>query len=268
MELLARIAPHNAAGEYYLTDLAELAVAEGLSATAVLCPEAETLGINSRAELAAAEAQFQRLRRAEAMEAGVTLTWPESVMFSADTALGRDVVVEPHVVFGPGVTVESGARIRAFSHLEGCHVSSGAVIGPYARLRPGTGIGPDARIGNFVEVKAAEIGAGAKVNHLSYVGDAEIGDGTNVGAGTVTCNYDGVTKHRTVVGRNAFIGSDTMLVAPVTVGDEAMTGSGSVITENVPDGALAIGRARQVTKPGLALRLMERLRAIRSSGKG
>ncbi len=268
MELLARIAPHNAAGEYYLTDLAELAVAEGLSATAVLCPEAETLGINSRAELAAAEAQFQRMRRAEAMEAGVTLTWPESVMFAADTALGRDVVVEPHVVFGPGVTVESGARIRAFSHLEGCHVSSGAVIGPYARLRPGTGIGPDARIGNFVEVKAAGIGAGTKVNHLSYVGDAEIGDGTNVGAGTVTCNYDGVTKHRTVIGRNAFIGSDTMLVAPVTVGDAAMTGSGSVITENVPDGALAIGRARQVNKPGLALRLMERLRAIRSSGKG
>jgi bifunctional UDP-N-acetylglucosamine pyrophosphorylase/glucosamine-1-phosphate N-acetyltransferase len=268
MELLARIEPHNAAGEYYLTDLAELAVEEGLSATAVLCPEAETLGINSRAELAAAEAQFQRMRRSQAMEDGVTLTWPDSVIFAADTVIGRDVVVEPHVVFGPGVTVETGARIRAFSHLEGCHVSAGAIVGPYARLRPGAEIGNRARIGNFVEVKAAEIGEGAKVNHLTYIGDATIGDGTNVGAGTVTCNYDGVMKHRTVVGRNAFIGSDTMLVAPVTVGDDAMTASGSVITEDVPGGALALGRARQVNKPGLAVRLMERLRAIKQNRKG
>jgi bifunctional UDP-N-acetylglucosamine pyrophosphorylase/glucosamine-1-phosphate N-acetyltransferase len=268
MELLARIEPHNAAGEYYLTDLAELAVEEGLSATAVLCPEAETLGINSRAELAAAEAQFQRMRRCQAMEDGVTLTWPDSVIFAADTVIGRDVVVEPHVVFGPGVTVETGARIRAFSHLEGCHVSAGAIVGPYARLRPGAEIGNRARIGNFVEVKAAEIGEGAKVNHLTYIGDATIGDGTNVGAGTVTCNYDGVMKHRTVVGRNAFIGSDTMLVAPVTVGDDAMTASGSVITEDVPGGALALGRARQVNKPGLAVRLMERLRAIKQNRKG
>jgi acetyltransferase-like isoleucine patch superfamily enzyme len=197
------------------------------------------------------------------MEDGVTLTWPESVIFSADTVIGRDAIIEPHVVFGPGVTVETGARIRAFSHLEGCHVSSGAVVGPYARLRPDAEIGNDARIGNFVEVKAATIGEGTKVNHLSYIGDADLGAGTNVGAGTVTCNYDGVMKHRTVIGRDVFIGSDTMLVAPVTVGDEAMTASGSVITEDVPEGALAVGRARQVNKPGLARRLMERLRAIK-----
>jgi bifunctional UDP-N-acetylglucosamine pyrophosphorylase/glucosamine-1-phosphate N-acetyltransferase len=268
MRLLARIEPQNAAGEYYLTDLAELAVAEGLSATAVLCPEEETLGINSRAELAVAEARLQAAKRAEMLEAGVTLTWPESVHFAADTVIGRDAVIEPHVVFGPGVTVESGARIRAFSHLEGAHVSAGAVVGPYSRLRPDAEIGEDARIGNFVEVKAATIGEGAKVNHLSYVGDAEIGAGANVGAGTVTCNYDGVMKHRTVVGRGAFIGSDTMLVAPVTVGARAMTASGSVITADVPDGALAVARARQVNKPGLAVRLMERLRAIKSSRKG
>ncbi|MCU4653971.1 bifunctional UDP-N-acetylglucosamine diphosphorylase/glucosamine-1-phosphate N-acetyltransferase GlmU [Roseibacterium sp. SDUM158016] len=267
-DLLSRVRPHNAAGEYYLTDLVELAVAEGLSATAILCDEAETLGINSRAELAGAEAHLQSLLRAEAMENGVTMTWPDSVILSADTVIGRDAVVEPHVVFGPGVTVESGARIRAFSHLEGCHVSAGAVVGPYARLRPDAEIGNDARIGNFVEVKSATIGEGAKVNHLSYIGDADIGEGTNVGAGTVTCNYDGVMKHRTVVGRHAFIGSDTMLVAPVTVGDRAMTASGSVITEDVPEGALAVARARQVNKPGLAVRLMERLRAIKSSRKG
>jgi bifunctional UDP-N-acetylglucosamine pyrophosphorylase/glucosamine-1-phosphate N-acetyltransferase len=268
MELLSRIRPQNSAGEYYLTDLVGLAVAEGLSATAILCPEEETLGINSRAELAAAEARLQTLRRAEMLEAGVSMPWPESVFLAADTAIGRDAVVEPHVVFGPGVTVESGARIRAFSHLEGCHVSAGAVIGPYARLRPEAAIAENARIGNFVEVKAAQVGEGAKVNHLSYIGDAEIGAGTNVGAGTVTCNYDGVMKHRTVVGRDAFIGSDTMLVAPVTLGDRAMTGSGSVITQDVPDGALALGRARQVNKPGLALRLMERLRAIKQSRNG
>jgi bifunctional UDP-N-acetylglucosamine pyrophosphorylase / glucosamine-1-phosphate N-acetyltransferase len=268
MGLLSRIGPHNAAGEYYLTDIVGLAGEEGLSATAIVCAEAETLGINSRAELAAAEAHLQTLLRTEALENGVTLTWPESVILSADTVIGRDAVVEPHVVFGPGVTVESGARIRAFSHLEGCHVSAGAVVGPYARLRPDAEIGNDARIGNFVEVKAAQIGQGAKVNHLSYIGDAEIGEGTNVGAGTVTCNYDGVMKHRTVIGRNAFIGSDTMLVAPVTVGDRAMTASGSVITEDVPEGALALGRAKQVNKPGLAVKLMERLKAIKASRKG
>ncbi|PWK60729.1 bifunctional UDP-N-acetylglucosamine diphosphorylase/glucosamine-1-phosphate N-acetyltransferase GlmU [Roseicyclus mahoneyensis] len=268
MRLLARVTNDNAAGEYYLTDLPGLATAEGLSATAILCPERETLGINSRAELAAAETAFQSARRAEMIETGVAMQAPDTVIFALDTWVGRDAEVDPHVVFGPGVTVESGAHIRAFSHLEGCHVSAGAVIGPYARLRPGAEIGNDARIGNFVEVKEALIGEGAKVNHLSYIGDAEIGEGTNVGAGTITCNYDGVMKHRTTIGRHAFIGSDTMLVAPVTVGDRAMTASGSVITENVPDGALALGRAKQVNKPGLAVRLMERLRAIKVSRKG
>jgi bifunctional UDP-N-acetylglucosamine pyrophosphorylase/glucosamine-1-phosphate N-acetyltransferase len=263
--LLARIAPDNAAGEIYLTDAVEIAVGDGLSAGVVLCPEAETLGINSRAELARAEARLQAILRERAMEDGVTLVWPETVIFAADTVIGRDAVIEPHVVFGPGVTVESGARIRAFSHLEGAHVSAGAVVGPYARLRPDAEIGEDARIGNFVEVKAATIGEGAKVNHLSYVGDAEVGPGANIGAGTVTCNYDGVMKHRTVIGARAFIGSDTMLVAPVTVGADAMTASGSVVTENVPDGALAVARARQVNKPGLARRLMERLRALKAA---
>ena len=267
MGYLGRIAPQNAAGEYYLTDVVALARTAGQSAGVVLCPEDETLGVDSRAGLARAEARFQALCRSRAMEAGVTLTWPDSVVFSADTVIGRDAVIEPHVVFGPGVTVETGARIRAFSHLEGCHVSQGAVIGPYARLRPDAEIGNDARIGNFVEVKAASIGEGAKVNHLSYIGDAEIGAGTNVGAGTVTCNYDGVMKHRTVIGRDVFIGSDTMLIASVTVGDGAMTGSGSVITQDVPDGALALARARQVNKPGLALRLMERLRALKKERK-
>jgi bifunctional UDP-N-acetylglucosamine pyrophosphorylase/glucosamine-1-phosphate N-acetyltransferase len=262
--LLERISPDNAAGEFYLTDAVGIAVGDGLSAGVVFCPEAETLGINSRAELARAEAQLQAILRARAMEDGVTLVWPETVMLAADTVIGRDAVVEPHVVFGPGVTVESGARIRAFSHLEGAHVSAGAVVGPYARLRPDAEIGNGARIGNFVEIKAAAIGEGAKVNHLSYVGDAEVGDGANLGAGTVTCNYDGVMKHRTVIGARAFIGSDTMLVAPVTVGAEAMTASGSVVTEDVPDGALAVARARQVNKPGLARRLMDRLRAIKA----
>ncbi|MFW5881165.1 MAG: bifunctional UDP-N-acetylglucosamine diphosphorylase/glucosamine-1-phosphate N-acetyltransferase GlmU [Roseicyclus sp.] len=265
--LLDRIAPDNAAGEFYLTDAVGIAVADGLSAGVVLCPEAETLGINSRAELARAEAQLQAILRGRAMEDGVTLVWPETVMLAADTVIGRDAVIEPHVVFGPGVTVESGARIRAFSHLEGAHVSAGAVVGPYARLRPDAEIGEGARIGNFVEVKAATIGPGAKLNHLSYVGDAEVGDGANLGAGTVTCNYDGVMKHRTVIGARAFIGSDTMLVAPVTVGDDAMTASGSVITGDVPAGALAVARARQVNKDGLARRLMERLRALKA-GKG
>jgi bifunctional UDP-N-acetylglucosamine pyrophosphorylase/glucosamine-1-phosphate N-acetyltransferase len=268
MRLLGRVGTQNAAGEYYLTDVPALAVGDGLRATAILCPEAETLGINSRAELAMAEAAFQAARRAEMLETGVAMPAPETVIFAQDTWVGRDAEIEAHVVFGPGVTVESGARIRAFSHLEGCHVSAGAVIGPYARLRPGAEIGNDARIGNFVEVKQAQIGEGAKINHLSYIGDAEIGMDSNIGAGTITCNYDGVLKHRSVIGRDVFVGSNTMLVAPVELGDRSMTASGSVITEDVPPGALALGRAKQVNKPGLALRLMDRLRAIKASRKG
>jgi bifunctional UDP-N-acetylglucosamine pyrophosphorylase / glucosamine-1-phosphate N-acetyltransferase len=264
-ELIDAVDNDNAKGEYYLTDIVAIARDRGLTTGVVTCPEAETLGINTRAELAAAEAAFQARARAEALENGVTLAAPETVFFSLDTAIGRDAMVEPNVVFGPGVTVESGARIRAFSHLEGCHVSRGAVVGPFARLRPGTELAEDVRVGNFVEVKNAILDEGAKVNHLSYIGDAHLGERVNVGAGTVTCNYDGVMKHRTEIGARAFIGSDTMLVAPVRVGADAVTGSGSVITEDVPNGALAIARARQETKPGLALRLMDRLRALKAA---
>ncbi|MFV0243526.1 MAG: bifunctional UDP-N-acetylglucosamine diphosphorylase/glucosamine-1-phosphate N-acetyltransferase GlmU [Qingshengfaniella sp.] len=267
MDWIGKVGNDNASGEYYLTDIVAIARAEGASAIAVTCDEAETQGVNTRAELARAEAAFQARARTAALEDGVTLVAPETVFFGLDTHLGRDAVIEPHVVFGPGVTVETGATIRAFSHLEGCHVARGAIVGPYARLRPGAELAEDVRVGNFVEIKNAEIAAGAKVNHLSYIGDAEIGPGTNVGAGTITCNYDGVMKHRTTIGAGAFIGSNTMLVAPVTVGNEAMTGSGSVITTSVPDGALALGRARQVTKPGMARRLMEVLRALKA-GKG
>ena len=260
-KLIDAVGNNNASGEYYLTDIVALAQAQGLSATAVLCDEAETLGINSRVELAAAEAAFQARARAEALDEGITLIAPDSVHFSHDTVIGRDSVIEQNVVFGPGVTIESGARIRAFSHLEGCHVSRGAVVGPYARLRPGTELAEDTRVGNFVEIKNAIVDEGAKINHLSYIGDAHLGAGTNVGAGTITCNYDGVMKHHTEIGRNVFIGSNTMLVAPVTVGDDAMTGSGSVITRDVAEGALAIARNAQGEKPGMARKVFEILKA-------
>ncbi len=263
-DLIAGVGNDNASGEYYLTEIVALARKRGLGATAVTCPEAETLGVNSRADLAGAEAVFQARARAQALDDGVTLVAPDTVHFSHDTVLGRDVVVEPNVVFGPGVTVETGARIRAFSHLEGAHVGGGAIVGPYARLRPGAELGNGARVGNFVEIKNAEIGEGAKVNHLSYVGDASVGEAANIGAGTITCNYNGVEKFRTEIGARAFIGSDTMLVAPVRVGDEAMTASGSVITRNVPDGALALGRADQVTKPGAGRKLFEMYKAAKA----
>ncbi len=264
-DLIAQVGQENAAGEYYLTDIVALARAQGLSAGVVRCAEAETLGINTRSELAQAEARFQARRRVEALENGVTLSAPETVYFAQDTYIGRDAVVDQFVVFGPGVTVESGAHIRAFSHLEGCHVSRGAVVGPYARLRPGAELAEDVRIGNFVEIKNAQIDEGAKVNHLSYVGDATVGARANLGAGTVTCNYDGVFKHHTEIGEGAFIGSSTMLVAPVKVGAQALTGSGSVITQDVPEGALALGRGKQETKPGLGKRLMDRLRAAKAA---
>ncbi|NDV01655.1 bifunctional UDP-N-acetylglucosamine diphosphorylase/glucosamine-1-phosphate N-acetyltransferase GlmU [Pseudoroseicyclus tamaricis] len=266
LQLLREVGNDNAAGEYYLTDLPALAASRGLTTHVVRCDEAETLGINTRAELARAEAAFQARARAEALETGVTLVAPDTVHFALDTHIGRDALIEQHVVFGPGVTVESGARIRAFSHLEGAHVSRGATVGPYARLRPGAELSEDVHVGNFVEVKNALIAEGAKVNHLSYIGDADIGERTNIGAGTITCNYDGVFKHRTVVGARAFIGSNTMLVAPVNVGDEAVTGSGSVITADVAAGDLALGRARQVAKPGLGRKMMERLRALKAKG--
>jgi bifunctional UDP-N-acetylglucosamine pyrophosphorylase/glucosamine-1-phosphate N-acetyltransferase len=261
MDLVAAVGNDNASGEYYLTDIIEIARARGLSATAVSCDERETLGVNSRSELARAEALFQARARETAVEDGVSLMAPDTVYFSYDTVIGGDTVVEPNVVFAPGVTVESGARIRAFSHLEGCHVARGGIIGPYARLRPGTELAEDVRVGNFVELKNAVLDEGAKVNHLSYIGDAQVGAGANVGAGTITCNYDGVMKHQTSIGARAFIGSSTMLVAPVTIGVEAMTGSGSVITQDVPDGALALARAAQVNKPGMARKLFEMLKS-------
>ncbi|WP_198377614.1 bifunctional UDP-N-acetylglucosamine diphosphorylase/glucosamine-1-phosphate N-acetyltransferase GlmU [Neoroseomonas rubea] len=247
---LSAVKNDNAKGEYYLTDVVALARAEGRRVRAVEAPEAELRGINSRAELAAAEAVLQGQLRAAALDAGVTMQAPETVFLAHDTRLSPDVVLEPHIVFGPGVTVEEGAMIRAFSHLEGCVVNRDAIIGPYARLRPGTVVEPRAHVGNFVELKATTLGPGAKANHLSYLGDATIGAGANIGAGTITCNYDGVNKHRTEIGEGAFIGSDTALVAPVKVGARALVGAGSVITADVPDDALAIARGHQAVKPG------------------
>jgi bifunctional UDP-N-acetylglucosamine pyrophosphorylase/glucosamine-1-phosphate N-acetyltransferase len=249
---LKAITPDNAKREFYLTDLVKLAVADGARVVAVEADEAELRGINSRAELAQAEAVVQARLRAAAMEGGVTLVAPETVFFTHDTQLGADTVVGPHVVFGPGVSVEGPAEIRAFSHLEGCHVSAGAVIGPYARLRPGSRVGEGAHVGNFVELKATTLGAGAKANHLSYLGDAEIGAGTNIGAGTITCNYDGYAKHRTTIGQKVFVGSDSVLVAPVTLGNGAFVAAGSVITADVAADAMAFGRARQTDIPGRA----------------
>ncbi len=267
LRLAGAVGNGNAAGEYYLTDIVELGRTEGLTSKVVTCPEAETLGINTRADLAAAEAVFQANARRDAMNNGVTLLAPDSVYFSYDTHIGRDAIVEQHVVFAPGVTVESGATIRAFSHLEGAHVGAGSVVGPYARLRPGAELSNDVKIGNFVEIKNATIADGAKVNHLSYIGDAEIGAETNVGAGTITCNYDGVFKHKTKIGERVFIGSNTMLVAPVTVGNEAMTATGTIVTRDVPDGDMAIGRPRQENKTGLARRLFQKLRAAKAAVK-
>ncbi|MDG1377855.1 MAG: bifunctional UDP-N-acetylglucosamine diphosphorylase/glucosamine-1-phosphate N-acetyltransferase GlmU [Yoonia sp.] len=263
-DLVAAVGNDNAAGEYYLTDIIGLARAKGLSATVVRCAEAETLGVNSRAELIAAEADFQARARAAAIEDGVTLLAPQTVFFAYDTYLGRDAIIEQNVVFGPNVTVESGAKIRAFSHLEGCHVSQGATVGPYARLRPGAELQENVHVGNFVEIKNAIVAEGAKINHLTYIGDADIGARTNIGAGTITCNYDGVFKHRTVIGEDAFIGSNTMLVAPVTVGHQAMTASGSVITRDVPDGALGVARARQDNKASFAVRMFEKLKNLKA----
>jgi bifunctional UDP-N-acetylglucosamine pyrophosphorylase/glucosamine-1-phosphate N-acetyltransferase len=251
---LRALRPDNAQAEFYLTDLAALAVQDSATVHAVEAPEDELRGINSRAELAAAEAIVQGRLRAAAMAGGATLTAPETVFLAADTLLGPDTVVGPHVVFGPGVVVEGPAEIRAFSHLEGCRIGPGAVVGPYARLRPGTVLGARAHVGNFVELKAATLGEGAKANHLTYLGDASIGAGTNIGAGTITCNYDGYAKHRTVIGERVFVGSDAVLVAPVTLGDGAFVAAGSVVTQDVAADAMAFGRARQQDVPGGAQR--------------
>jgi bifunctional UDP-N-acetylglucosamine pyrophosphorylase/glucosamine-1-phosphate N-acetyltransferase len=258
--LIEGIDRNNAKREFYLTDTVSIARRNGLLCRAVELPADELIGINSRAELAEAEALMQRRLRRAAMASGVTLVAPETVFLSADTQLGRDVVVEPNVTFGPGVTVGEGARIRSFSHLEGAVVGAGAIVGPFARLRPGAVLEEDVHVGNFVEVKAARLGVGVKANHLSYIGDSEVGARTNVGAGTITCNYDGVNKFRTIIGQDAFIGSNTALVAPVTVGAGAIVAAGSVVTRDVPADALSIGRGRQVDKPGRAAEIRARQR--------
>ena len=269
LDLVDAVGNDNASGEYYLTDIVGIAGDRGLKSTAVTCDEAETIGINSRVELAAAEATFQARMRVSLMDSGVQMQAPDTVFLSFDTVIGRDAEIEPNVIFAPGVTVESGARIRAFSHLEGAHVSRGAIVGPFARLRPGAELAEQVHIGNFVEIKNARIDEGAKVNHLSYIGDAEVGARSNIGAGTITCNYDGVMKHKTTIGRDTFIGSNTMLVAPVTVGDAAMTATSTVVTRDVPEGAMAIGRADQVNKDGFARKLFSMLRAKKAKlGKG
>jgi bifunctional UDP-N-acetylglucosamine pyrophosphorylase / glucosamine-1-phosphate N-acetyltransferase len=258
LAILERIGNANRKGEYYLTDAVAIARAMGLKATVIETEEDDVRGINTKAQLAETEAVLQQRLRQAAMEAGVTLVAPETVHLSVDTKFGRDVTVEPFVVFGPGVTVEDNAVIRSFSHLERAHVGNGALVGPYARLRPGAQLGEGVHIGNFVEVKEAVIETGAKANHLSYIGDATVGAGANVGAGTITCNYDGIAKHRTEIGKNAFIGSNSALVAPVKIGDGAYVGSGSVITQDVPAEALAVARGRQTVKEGWAARLRAR----------
>ncbi|CAN5446361.1 bifunctional UDP-N-acetylglucosamine diphosphorylase/glucosamine-1-phosphate N-acetyltransferase GlmU [soil metagenome] len=263
-DLLSNVGNANANGEYYLTDVVGLAHDRELSTRAAFAPESAVQGVNSQAELAAAEAVWQASRRAALLVAGVTMPAPDSVHLSWDTTLAAGVTVEPFVVFGPGVSIATGAVIKAFSHVEGATVGEGALIGPYARLRPGAEIGAEAHIGNFVEVKKVKVGAGAKANHLSYLGDGSIGAKANIGAGTIFCNYDGFDKFETHVGEGAFIGSNTALVAPVTVGNGAMTGSGSVITRDVAAGALAVGRAPQSDRPGWA----DKFRALKLAKKG
>jgi bifunctional UDP-N-acetylglucosamine pyrophosphorylase/glucosamine-1-phosphate N-acetyltransferase len=243
--LLSMVKNENAKGEYYLTDIVALGRSSGFQTHVVIGEEADTLGVNSKVELAGAEAVFQQRKRIEMMEAGVTLIDPGSVYFSYDTQAAPDVVIEPNVYFGKGVTIGKGARIKAFCHIEGAEIGEGANVGPSARLRPGTKLGAGVKIGNFVEVKNATFGEKAQASHLTYVGDADVGARANLGAGTITCNYDGFDKYRTTIGEDAFIGSDTALVAPVKVGARAYTGSGSVITKDVPDGALAVARGKQ-----------------------
>jgi bifunctional UDP-N-acetylglucosamine pyrophosphorylase/glucosamine-1-phosphate N-acetyltransferase len=250
--LLAALTDTNAKGEFYLTDTVAIAHAHGWACAVAEADTDEILGVNTRVDLAAAEAAMQRRLRFAAMRGGATLVDPDTVWLAADTRLGQDVTIGPSVVFGPGVTVADGVAIGAFCHLEGVAIERGARIGPFARLRPGAVVGEDCHVGNFVEIKNARLGAGAKVNHLSYVGDAAVGARSNIGAGTITCNYDGHAKHHTEIGADVFVGSNTALVAPVTVGDEALIAAGSVITADVPAGAMAVARGRQATKPGRA----------------
>jgi bifunctional UDP-N-acetylglucosamine pyrophosphorylase/glucosamine-1-phosphate N-acetyltransferase len=258
LTILDRIDSKNAKGEYYLTDAVEIAQSLGLRAVAVTAPEEEVQGVNDRAQLATVERDLQNRLRAAAMASGVTLVAPETVFFSYDTQIGRDTIVEPNVVFGPGVVIDEDVVIHAFSHLEGARIASGATVGPFARLRPGASLGTKAKVGNFVEVKNVDLGAGAKVSHLTYLGDASVGAEVNIGAGTITCNYDGYRKYRTVIGEGAFIGSNSSLVAPVTIGNGAFVGSGSVITDDVPADSLAVARGRQAVKEGWSRDFRER----------
>ncbi|KJS14019.1 MAG: bifunctional N-acetylglucosamine-1-phosphate uridyltransferase/glucosamine-1-phosphate acetyltransferase [Hoeflea sp. BRH_c9] len=264
VNLLEAIGNDNVKGEFYLTDLVEIARARGLKCVAIEAPEEDMMGCNTRAELAEIEQVWQARARQAAMLSGVSMIDPSSVFLSHDTVFGNDVMIEPNVWFGPGVRVGDGAVIHAFCHIEGADIGPGAMIGPFARLRPGSELGEKSKVGNFCEIKKARVGAGAKVNHLSYIGDAIVGPAANIGAGTITCNYDGQNKHLTEIGAGAFIGSNSSLVAPIRIGDGAYVGSGSVVTMDVPDDALAIARARQETKPGRAQRLREKISAIKA----
>jgi bifunctional UDP-N-acetylglucosamine pyrophosphorylase / glucosamine-1-phosphate N-acetyltransferase len=265
--LLGRIGNDNAKGEFYLTEAVALARGDRLETRMVMSDAEEVLGVNSRSELAEAEALMQRRLRARAMANGATLVAPETVFLSFDTEIGRDVVIEPHVVIGPRVTIEDGATIRSFCHIEASRIGQGASVGPFARLRPGANLAKEAHVGNFVEIKQSEIGEGAKVNHLTYIGDASVGARANVGAGTITCNYDGFDKHRTEIGAGAFIGSNSSLVAPVKVGEGAYIGSGSVISKDVAPDALALTRTSQEERPGWAAeRRKQRVRKAKTQG--
>jgi bifunctional UDP-N-acetylglucosamine pyrophosphorylase/glucosamine-1-phosphate N-acetyltransferase len=267
LAILEAIGNDNAQREFYLPDAVAVARQSGLQAGVILASEEEVMGINDRVQLADAEAAMQRRLREQAMRNGATLIAPETVFLSADTEIGRDVTIEPHVVFGPGVVVEDGAVIHSFSHLEGARVGKGVSVGPFARLRPGATLQEGSRVGNFVEIKAAEIGPGAKINHLSYIGDASVGAASNIGAGTITCNYDGYSKHRTEIGDNAFVGTNSSLVAPVKIGAGAYIGSGSVITDDVAADALALGRGGQVEKPGWARDFRARHKGMKTRHK-
>ena len=267
--LLARVGNANAQGEYYLPDIVNIALADGRGAAVVITPDAdEVAGINSRGELAEAEARWQARRRRAAMADGATLVAPDTVWFAWDTQIGRDVTIEPNVVFGPGAVVADHVTIHAFCHIEGARIASGASVGPFARLRPGAELGERSRVGNFVEVKNARLGEGAKANHLSYLGDADIGAAANIGAGTITCNYDGYFKYRTVIGERAFIGSNSALIAPVRIGADAIVAAGSAVSRDVSDGELRLVRAEQLVKPGWADRFHDAMKRKKAEKKG
>ena len=267
-ELLSRVTNDNAKGEYYLTDVVGLAVQDGAKCRAVTCAETDVLGVNSRVELAQAEASFQARRRSAFLQAGVTMIAPETVYFAYDTEVENDVVIEPNVVFGPGVKIATGVRINGFSHIEGADIGSGASVGPYARLRPGSVLESNVKVGNFVEMKNTRMGEGAKAGHLSYLGDGEIGSDSNIGAGTIFCNYDGFLKYKTTIGKGAFIGSNSALIAPVNIGDGAYVGSGTVVTKNVEENALAVARPKLIQKSGWATSFRDRMAEIKAAKKG